>query len=77
MNDSTTEQPAPTRTLVGPAEAARLFGITARRVRTLCANRRLETIRLPGSRPMIVVEELRELLQASTTPALFGSGTYR
>ena len=65
------------RDLAGPTAAARAVGVTPRRVRTLIKNRRLDTVRLPGSRPMVDVSQLRELVQSSTTPALFGSGGYR
>jgi hypothetical protein len=70
-------QPTQTKNLAGPAAAARAVGVTAKRVRTLIKNRRLDTVRLPGSRPMVDISQLRELVQSSTTPALFGSGGYR
>jgi hypothetical protein len=74
MIDSQTSRP---KNFAGPTAAARAVGVTPKRVRTLIKNRRLDTVRLPGSRPMVDVSQLRELVQSSTTPALFGSGGYR
>jgi hypothetical protein len=58
--------------LAGPT-AARMVGITAPRVRPLIRHRRLTVTRIPGSRPMVDVEQLRRLVKGSTTPALYGT----
>jgi hypothetical protein len=73
MNAMTTEP----KDLAGPAAAGRLVGLTPKRVRTLAARGKLTVVKLPGGRPMVSVAQLRELVQVSTTPALWGSGSSR
>jgi hypothetical protein len=61
------------REYAGPAEAARKVGMTPKRVRTMMKNGLLNTLRVPGSRPMVDVDQLRELIRLSTCPGQPGT----